>query len=463
MNQKQPKNNIIVNNTLGLPKNNGSNDEYERSSRRTLILSSGDEESMAVASSRARLMMDLVRNPDESSREFGFYFHGRKKDNPVHDVMRSHTASIPVQKRVVPTYPSLVENNIRWSPSIEVYSNESGPEMEEDQSHCRCHRCKMDRCQSRDNRSFTFKDNIMRFTDNSTMTSQVVDSSCEAYTPLSRTPRNSEAYISTSDIDVRERVQKQTSTTYPTPILKKPDYNTCSYRTCGNEMRAHGNGNLHDEAVRGFHKCNDYENLLNSIPKRECSDESHTTRDRPRNGESFRRSLYKDGSESCRKNIYNEGISDSIAETTLPQYPGFSVHSQVPMKYLTRKDLSLFHGTKRQPPKKDNGRLNNKYFAETSDKGLGIPFAYRIQSKYHNDCREPVKKVDFRYDDDFRHGLLLSDGIQRPMQSSRVLLCDRQSAKYPKKVLTSERDIDAFVSNRRMTMSPSKFQPFSSC
>lgn len=458
MNQEQSKNSINVNNTLGLPKNNSSNDEYERSCRRTLIHSSGDVESMAMASSRARLMLDLVRNPDESSREFGFNFRGRKSDNnPVHV-----TSSIPLPKRVVPTYPSLVQN-IRWSPSIEMYFDESGPEMEEDQFNCRCHKCKMDRCQSKDNRSFTFKDNIMRFTDNSTMTSQLVDSSCEAYTPLNRTPRTSKVNISTSDIDITERVQKQISPTYPIPILKKLDYDTCRYRTYANEMRPHENVNLHEKAIRDFHKCNVYEILPKTISKEECSHDPDTTRDKARNDGSLRRSMYKDGSESCRKNIYNEGISDSIVETNIPRYLGCPVHRQAPMKHPTRKDLNLFHGTNRQLQRKDHSRLNDKYFGETPDKDLGIPFAYRIQSKYHNDCRDSVKKVDFRYDDDFRRGLFVTDGIQGTIQSKRLLLCNRQTAKFPKKVLTSERDIDAFVSNRHMNMSVSKFQPFPSC
>ncbi|CAH2217784.1 jg1175 [Pararge aegeria aegeria] len=461
MNYNQSKNSIIVGNTLDLPKTNRDNEESGKFSRRPLVLSSEDVAEMAVASSRARLMMELVKNPINISRDDELYLLSKENESiPAHAM----TALAPsISKRIIPTYPTLIQNP-RWKCSDETYSPHSQTELEEDQQfRCKCHKCKMKQCQNREDlqeniKSFTFKDNIMRFTDKSTMTPKLIDAYCEACRPLNRTPKTSDAYISTSDTDVRAAVSIQKTPTKPAPILKKRQCDNCfSYHKYNDEKNVCSSVVSYDEAVRDTHKYNDYEKLLSYMPKREIADSlCHINRGNARVDETF------------RKNLYNEGISDSIADTTISKFSGCSTRLQPPTK-CPIKDFSRFHGSIRPSIKRDYSKVSYKCDVE---KKSVVPFAHRVQSKYHYGCKKSVKKVDFQYEECVRHEAAVSNEtkcrIPRLAQVSRVLLCDRPKSKLPKKLLTSERDIDSFVGNRRVNLirkssNPKLFNLFSSC
>ncbi|XP_026486443.2 uncharacterized protein LOC113393661 [Vanessa tameamea] len=352
--------------------------EDGRRARRPILHSSDDVERMAIESSRARFMMNLLRKPDESSSEIGPYLRGKSNES----------ARTPVRKQNFLTYPTIVQG-LHWSPSIENYSGDSQTETAESLLNCDCYKCQMNRRhvwehQTMNINNYSFKENIVRFCDTSTMTRNLKDSGCGVRTPLSSTVNTSDVSISTSDAtDVLKILSPQAYT--PAPILKKTEL--------GKEVNHRVSINLEDTARR---KRSDYEDLLKTLTKEPMAII-------PFNSNS------KSEIQNSRKVLYNEGISNLIANKTLPNFPyhATQIKSQMKLESSNRPNVS----TKR-----------------LGGKNTVIPYTHRTNSKYHYDCKE----TDHLYKGNVEVDFTVISPLKKSMKSDRT-----HFIKLPRRVLTS--------------------------
>ncbi|CAH0714731.1 unnamed protein product, partial [Brenthis ino] len=358
---------------------------YTSCLQKPLLLSLVDEKRMAVLSTKARLMMQLVSDPEN------FKNHTQTNQN-VSPNYKKKSHSSPIPTPAVATYPSLVEN-IRWNPYIDTCSEDSQFDNRAEDVSYICDLCKNEYCHAQDyladnKKSFAFKDNIMRFSDNSTMTWMLNDIGCGVRTPIAPTPNTSKVSISTSNIAVRDQSMTSVSqTTPPAPILK--------------------NGKKYRGQVSFDSQCamyNDYERLLKSVKKETVN---------PKNVENFANYGY------YRKKLYNEGTPYSIARELI-RFPLTSIQ----IRSLTKLN-------------KPRHRITPKGIR---DKKTVIPYAHTVHSKYHNTCNNCFPNSNHSFD--------LNDIASKDVKN-KAILCERTpSIRLPKRVLTSERYIDAFMDKR---------------
>ncbi|XP_028166647.1 uncharacterized protein LOC114357299 [Ostrinia furnacalis] len=414
-------------------------EECEVSSIRPVLHSSEDVKRMVEESSRARLISQIVAAPEDYlSRDFAASFKCATRDTDPPQFATSHKSRPePRRRTTIPTYPSLVQS-LRWSPYVEVSSPESSHTNlleEHPKFNCKCESCSVKNCPSRVSsvgtlKPVAFKDNIMTFSDRCTMTPRLNDACCGVCTPIPTTPKMSDVCVP-PEIAVRDT---ETVTHFPNmytnescapiPILKRPEYSqpACTYGYCGHAT-GHVPVGIRQEAVRDTDIGEDYCEPI-----------------KPKSLKNFFKFKKKHEQPHCmpeygRAVIYNEGISDMVANKCTIPIPPIRVPSPVAINRESSK-VSV--------------RSKTRCYLDNDD---GIPYAHRSESRYHHSCKKPNLRPSYHCcdADEVRH-LVESPKIvrktftstSRPARSYRV-----PSISLPRKVLTSEADIESYIDKGR--------------
>jgi hypothetical protein len=402
---------------------------------RPVIASSPDVQRILDESRRVRLITQIVSSPEDFPNEFASNFLGATKGTVPAHILTSHSKPNAIDCKVtVPTYP-LVQS-LRWNPYIAMSSpNNSITDITEDkQYNCRCETCAVKKCPSKINSQYSkpcgFKDNIMTFSDRYTMTPRLNDVCCGVCTPVRCTPTTSEACIAVRDTETETHLpitcpQQNCS---PIPILKMPERSQppCPYNYCGHAP-GHAPMGIRQEAVRDIDMGEDYCEVVKPKSlkvflksKKKCKESSNCV-----------------VSDRGRRIIYNEGISDDVAN---------SYHAPVirPSYVNVNKDCS--RSSLKSPCSVDRDDL--------------IPFSHRSQSRYHHSCKKPNLRSF--------HCTSEADDVRCLMDTPRVVRKNKFPVKHckapniclPRKVLTSELDIDAYMERNKpaIVVEPSSFR-----
>ncbi|CAG4949679.1 unnamed protein product [Colias eurytheme] len=351
----------------------GKKNKDEEIARKPIVFSCVDTDKMASASSKAKMNLTSKK---ENSREFSSYFYGKKKNTDPLYIATSHEEKKPLSKksRVISTYPTLIQG-LRWSPSVESYDED----YQEEEQNVICRNCQKQSYNTdwRDNMK-TIRDNIRRFVDSSTMTPRLNDASCGACSPQSQASYTSSVSIS-SDIATRDVSNTQRKTPC---VIPETDYIDDS------EVQSY----ITPPSVRRTRLplCR-----KTAIPSDQC--------------------------DNPRKILYNEGISDIVANN-FPNYGAYENRMQEPVR-----------------PKRN--------YNKPSVFSRGIPYAHRKHSKYHYDCNEQdFKSYRCDIEDEVKH-LVAKPKVLRYCQAKKPNNGD-VPIRMPKKVLSSERDIDSYIKRR---------------
>ncbi|CAK1540825.1 unnamed protein product [Leptosia nina] len=360
-----------------------------------------DAEKMSIE--REKIRNNYAVKYPEDSREFSNCYHGHKVNDPLH-IAASHVgcAAEPekkalksgIKKPAILSFPSFVPGSgLCWSPSLERSTENI---QEKEQLVCRrCRNCKQTFVSERGR---VYKDNIMRFSDISTMTPCLNDAACG---PPIEASHSSSISLSMSNVAVRDEPEPQVRFT-PSPTVRSID-DDASFNFDYYEQRPVEITECYDEVYqRGAIEYTKSRRTI--LPK--CSNLNEI-------GEKF---------TEPRKNLYNEGISDTIAENFSGRCP-----------LTNRIQISEKRG-----------------YSKTSvfGKNAEIPFAHRNRSKYHSDCKTELKKKPLRC------GVLRKEEVRlaaepkamRFCQPGATDRCDVQPCiRMPRKVLSSERNIDSFI------------------
>ncbi|XP_031762910.2 uncharacterized protein LOC116412657 [Galleria mellonella] len=395
-----------------------------------------DTDMITTEQSRARLINQIIGSTDKNlSNEFASYYYQSNSYSDPFCLLTSHTVA-PRLKSLgkstalspIPAYPSTVQS-LRWSPYVEVSTpDESQIEATDDRPKiiCRCENCTMKTCPSKvysSKRSSKFKDNIMTFSDQYTMTPKLNDACCGVCTPLT-SPKVSNVAITTSNIAVRDtQTRAEIQQVYAPPKSAIPILKNCEYLDPVNKDYKHCHGTYFDDAERDTYVRNDYNECDQSNPTK-ITYEREPIIDHP----------YCEHCHNPRKVLYNEGISDSIAN----HYPIEPVRVPSPTNVV-----------------KDYRRVSvmSKYCIDSEDK---IPFSHRNDSKYHYSCKTPNSNKHFCCDSDTEEvkRLTANPKTVRKTYTSQVKRIRTPSIILPKKVLTSERDIESYIDKSAQHTSP---------
>ncbi|CAH0581668.1 unnamed protein product [Chrysodeixis includens] len=403
-------------------------EDYERSTEpRRVLLSCDDVERMAIESSRARLISHLVSKSNDHSvvfksggeSEFTSYSHEpmtyptshptshpTSYDDPPHSPS-PYANRVPVQEQVLSAYPSIVEQP--WCPYA---PSSTVSEIDLVVGHdyiCKCGKCTTRNCPARSaSKGRILKDNIMTFCDRYTMTQKVNDTG-SGRTPTPSKPESYEDYFpdgrcppslvavrgANGKLHLHEMYSRKGR---PVPILKKCcndpyyDYNSSSARETTN--------NYYDDEVLDVKP-------LGSRPTKYLVPE---------------RVLPDDIDIVSRINIYNEGISDRIAN----KFP------MVPKKAPSPPDCSRTSSSTKC-------KSENNY----------IPYSHRSDSKYHTCCKKPHDKPYVGDEFSKKHPPAPNPKTVTkkpiPVFTKSCKRCKEppRCIKLPKKVLTSEKVMDA--------------------
>lgn len=411
-------------------------EEYKARNRKPVLHSSDDVKKMVEENARARIISQIVGDPDCCPvRDFAASFRSATRNSTPPQFTTSHKICPEMRQRTtLPTYPLLVNQSLRWNPYVEMSSAENSqtniiPE-EKPKNNCRCKSCSVRNCPSRVTSSGTlkpvrFKDNIMTFSDQFTMTPRLNDACCGVCTPIPATPRVSDVCVP-PEVAVRHT---ETVTHFPLmythqscapiPILKRPDLDqsACAYGYCGHTT-GHVPVGIRQEAVRDTDMGEDYcepikpKSLKNFLKfRKKLDDQPHCM------------------PEYGRKIIYNEGICDTVANNC--PMPPISVPPPI---NIIRESSRV--------------AIKNQCYIDTED---GIPYAHRSESRYHHSCKKPDLRPVYHLSDadEVRH-LVESPKIVRKKFTSRVMRNIRTPAIcLPRKVLTSEPDIESYIDQER--------------
>lgn len=412
-------------------------EQYELDNRPSLF-SSQDMSHMAVQNRRARLISSIVGKV-HPSREFAANFYGMAMHTKSPFLFTSHEnleSCIPKGNAVYPTYPSLVQQTLRWNPTVES-SSISQSDLDESRYHCLCAECTTSTCPSRKSsssalRQSIFRDNIMTFNNQCTMTTRVNDACCgicRGVPPLLSTHDAAVAVCYSVDKpDDLEYDVESCSLKCPIPILKKQDNFSkwCQERDWCNEKC-----DLEHEAVRDTDTA-DYEMCVFKNTK--CNTTKPRDRSENRNADMHVKPI--------RKMLYNEGISDEVASNCLhPPPPSCSL----PRPYSPRPTTTCNHLP-----------ASPKYYDEFEEQETYIPYSHR-SSKYHHDCKRTPSTIymmdsklyDRRPDlDEIGHLMNCSGSVKKALTKKYMTTSNNQCIQLPKRVLTSEKDIEAFITKR---------------
>ncbi|PZC74244.1 hypothetical protein B5X24_HaOG208139 [Helicoverpa armigera] len=396
-------------------------EDYEGGSsfRRAVLLSSDDVERMAVESSRARLINHLVsKSVDHSSREFASYYRGTTRYLEPPYSITSHTNGVftPTVQKVIPAYPSLISAP-RWYPySKSTSAQNSDSDLNMDHKYtCRCEHCTSRGCPgSNYNKTYRrnkFKDNIMTFNDQYTMTRKVLDAGCgSALMPPAPAVVDAilpgvSSMVAIRDAASKVMVHQMCSPAYfPVPILKK---GSCYHEYGSTKLKPKKSvTDLDDEIVR------DIEPLpvlrVKSLVRKEDVGTDYDDEFHP------------------RKNIYNEGISDVVA-----------IKMPLSMEKVTSRPV-----------------FSRSSMSSDSDVDGYDQYAPRSDSRYHRHCTTSPAR-DYYMDEATEAPARL---FMIPKSSTMSKPCRRckqmRNIKLPKKVLQSEKVVDACTNKRSRNKMP---------
>lgn len=409
----------------------------ENSIRRPTLFSVKDSEQLAMESSRARLIQQLTKSDKALPRDFAAYFHGpTKNSDPAYGVTSHHTREpLPRRRVVIPTFPCT--QSLRWNPYVETSSIEEEPDTpdlrsnmrqdlrpyqkpdpdlrpEDPKFNCRCETCARQKCPSRTPSSSAirpvFRDNIMTFCNKYTMTPRLNEVGCGC-TPAPST-RVSDMSVTASDIAVKDtQASMQIHRLYspeqcPASILKNNGEN---YEDYPSYSQSHCCEHAYQPAIN-----------YRQEPERDMEEEPIAP-SKISSIKSFFKCKKKKDCANPRRMIYNEGISDLVANN-------FPV---TPVRVPSPTNL-----------KKECSKASVKSRCCLIE---GIPFSHRSDSRYHHNCKKSNSRSFYGDSDDVRH-LITSPDIIRKTYASKPVKCHKiPNIRMPKRVLMSERDIESYI------------------
>ncbi|CAH0406761.1 unnamed protein product [Chilo suppressalis] len=382
-------------------------------------------------SHRARLISEIVGNPEDyRSNEFASYFRGAVKECEPTCVLTSHVKSNQIQpnrKKNIHTYPSLIQN-LRWSPYVEMSStNDSNTDIIDNKRtfECKCNSCNEMKCPFKaslpDTKHGVFKDNIMTFSDQYTMTPRLNDVCCSVCLPGLSTPQSSKVCVAARGIESDEYNPKSVSKNCaPIPILKKTNRQpqVLSHGHCG-YATGHIPSKIRQEAVRDTDM---------------AAEDDYCEPIKQKSFKSFfklkKKPVIENNNpvnEGVRKIIYNEGISDEVANFVPPV--------GIPPPINVERGISKI--------------------AIRNERDDGIPYSHNTESRYHHNCKKPNLNMNY-YTADFEDERIDSPIIGRKFVVSKLPMSQYkvQRISLPRKVLTSEMDIDSYVERNRPAPPP---------
>ncbi|CAB3238855.1 unnamed protein product [Arctia plantaginis] len=389
---------------------------------RPMLSSSKDLTQMAIESSKARLVQPLIsqfgdfNNCRSESNEFGSSYRATSRYGPFS--ITSHTNRLFNSKTVkqdvkrLPSFVSQVQNCVR----LDVTTSQSSPTETGNKSTftCKCKTCTNPRCPSKiyNKKQIVFDGNVQTFCDGITMTSKLVDAECDGGPLCSKTDCGVNTTILTT-------IETDESTQVQEPIYCRPitvtEKSTSSLQFEYAYRRA--KPKFYDETVP---KVNTGCQCVTSDVEREEPKQSLQCFFR-RNEPMSIESNYKE-TISGVKNLYNEGISEDFVD----QGTDSCTVAKIKM-----------------PRCKESKCCSSRPH---------IPFSHRHYSKYHHNCKHPKEFQYGNEEDDMpvRHCAdLCPRYMRKPCGRHCPPIRTMPSIRLPKRVLTSDRNIDDFVNKSR--------------
>lgn len=384
---------------------------------RPMLSSSKDLSQMAIESSKARMAKRQISqfgdfNSNDcrnESNEFGSSYRATFRYGPFS--ITSHTnREFTSKTKKLQSFVSQVQNCAR----VDVTTSQSSPSETGNKSTftCKCKTCTNSRCPSKlyNKKQIVFDGKVQTFCDGITMTSKLVDAECGEVPLCSKTDCGVNTTILTT-------IETDESTQVHEPIYCRPI-----------TVTEKSTSSLQFEYAYKRAKPEIYDQ---TVPKEsigcQCA-ASNVKREEPRQSVQcfYRRnepmSMESNDKETTSgvKNQYNKGISDDFVDQGTDSC------------MLIRK----------QKPRYRESCISRPH----------IPFSHRHYSKYHHNCKHPK---EFQYDnkeDDMpvRHCEDLCPKHARKLCGRRCPpIRMMPSIRLPKRVLTSDRNIDDFVNKSR--------------
>lgn len=397
---------------------------------RPTLYSVRNTDRLAEESSRARRKV-VTTSTSSHPREFTAYFQSSPKGTPTYAA--SHTFPEPEAGRMVPAYPMV--QSLRWHPYVETSSIEDLSYTDQEPGrNCRCANCtrKSSPKNSRLSSSSTLRfglnrNNIMTFTDVYTMTPRVTDAGCGSSivstTRVSGVSAKSSVAVRDTQASTDNEQVRHPPACCPTLILKDTR-RLCPY----NDLNPNGTYCSEECDTPRTYSGRERDVLDDcDVPPRVSSIRSFF-RSRRKKKEPVSEEYTR--SNTNGKLIYNEGISDR-ALRRCPLLPCAV------------------------PSDEDMGESNGAATARSKvalrlyeDEGHQIPHSHRYNvSRYHRNCKHSRSKV-YMHDD----GLMFRTIPESPrIPPKRVVYKSIKnsyrspSIKLPKKVLTSDMNIEEYV------------------
>lgn len=334
------------------------------------------------------------------------------------------------QQSSLSVYPSLVDPTVKWNTNIQssFVSIDDSQVNEQHDDNCWCESCTTARRSAgfglnfkslaptlspAFDRSVFFRDNIVTFCNQCTMTPRLNDVSCgssQCAIPL----------LITTDVGTSGTIlntPQSSKSCRRNSILKKSQYDACE------DLNRFTKSWL-DHRLPAPHvddsSCNGKTKPTKCYPRSACLQSSNNN---------VAPCTLESGSN--RKMLYNEGISDEVA-----------------------KQLCVIH--KKHPPVYDINEetcsrlsIGGRCYRDKSDNY--IPYSHNVNSKYHQNCKKEVQPLMHKRSYVLRG---LKDNECRNFEfeplvlkksSAGVCLTHSRCISLPKRVLTSERNIEAFL------------------
>lgn len=342
----------------------------------------------------------------------------------------------------LPVYQSLVDPTVKWKanipPSFVSVDDSQGNEQHDD--NCWCESCTIARYRAgigldskpvpvhkptptpTFNRPIFFHDKIVTFCNRCTMTPRLNDVSCGSSKCVFPLLITTEMGTSSTILNTPQPSKscRQNS------ILKKPQCDTYEDLSCFAKTWL------------------DHKSLPSCVDDSNCNGRTKPTKCYPRSAylQSLNNNMITckvETDASKRKMLYNEGISDDVA-----------------------KQLCVMH--KKHPPTYDFHQrtcsrlsIGGKCYRDSSDNY--IPYSHNINSKYHLNCKKELPLMRKRsyvlrgVTNDECHTLKL-EPLMLKRDSAGVCLTRSRCISLPKKLLTSEKNIEAFLKPKWTRQSP---------
>lgn len=393
---------------------------------RPILYSVKNTDRLASESSRARRIF-LNKPDDKCSRDFTAYFKSSSKSGDPNYVA-SHTSPISLTRQnVVPTFA--MSQSVRWNPYIEASSIEDVTHVERDPFHsrCRCTNCSTRNCPARISssstvRSGSIRNNIMTFADIYTMTPKCTDTACgSSIVPFFRVSEASASHCEIAVKDTHGNMYFDQPSNHircqPIPILKSTS------RRCQDYIDTNTVENNYTEC--------DHTTGRYQIPERDiyCHEPSRVSSIKSffRSGRKKKERTNEEYHSKNRRIIYNEGISDVIADRCLT----------TPVRVPSEADERRPRGRACM-----RGRNGVNYCNEEENQ---IPHSQMANSRYHKNCKP--KNTIFFYDNKEVCHIIPPPPKIRPKKAeySEHLYQMPTCIKLPRKVLTSDVNIESYI------------------